>query len=106
MAVDTRDEREAFQAFVQKIRDRYRPQKILLFGTRARQESTSASDYDLLIVSEAFEGTQLTDRATPIYRQWPLWAGLDCLCLTPAEFERSRQRISIVREIDREGVPL
>ena len=100
------EEREAFKRFVREIKERYHPQRVLLFGSRARKESTEGSDYDLLIVSSDFEGTRLTDRATPIYRRWPLWAGLDCLCLTPDEFERSRQRISIVREIEREGVAL
>lgn len=106
MAVQRGEERQAFERFVQQIKERYRPKKVLLFGSRARGEFSPGSDYDLLIVSSSFEGTPLTDRATVIYRLWPLWAGLDCLCLTPAEFERSRRRISIVREIDREGVPL
>jgi predicted nucleotidyltransferase len=106
MAIDTRGEPEAFSAFVQELKEQYRPERILLFGSRAREAAKPDSDYDLLVVSAAFEGTPLTDRATPIYRRWPLWAGLDCLCLTPAEFDRSRKRISIVREIDREGVPL
>lgn len=104
MAVQTDGEREAFDKFVQEIKERYRPEKLLLFGSRARDEQSDESDYDLLIVSRVFEGTHLTDRATAIYKMWPIWAGLDCLCLTPEEFERSRHRISIVREIDREGV--
>lgn len=106
MAVSAREQSQAFEAFVAGIKERYRPEKVLLFGSRARREASPDSDYDLLVVSSSFEGTPLTDRATAIYKVWPLWAGLDCLCLTPAEFERSRNRISIVREIDREGVPL
>ena len=106
MPVQPGEERQAFERFVLEIKERYRPEKVLLFGSRAREEPTPGSDYDLLIVSSSFEGTRLTDRATAVYRMWPLWADLDCLCLTPAEFERSRHRISIVREIDRDGVPL
>lgn len=106
MAVHPAEEAQAFERFVQEIKARYRPERILLFGSRARRQPSPGSDYDLLIVSGSFEGTPLTDRATAIYRMWPLWADLDCLCLTPDEFERSRHRISIVREIDREGVPL
>ncbi len=106
MAVPHDAEVQAFERFLQEIKERYRPERVLLFGSRARREPSAGSDYDLLIVSSSFEGTPLTDRATAIYRMWPLWADLDCLCLTPAEFERSRRRISIVREIDREGVPL
>ncbi len=106
MTVRRKEEPLAFERFIQEVKERYRPEKVLLFGSRAREEPSARSDYDLLIVSSSFEGTPLTDRATAIYRMWPLWAELDCLCLTPAEFNRSRQRISIVREIDREGVSL
>lgn len=106
MAVHRGEQPKAFETFVQGVKQQYRPERMLLFGSRARGTASADSDYDLLVVSSSFEGTPLTDRATAIYRMWPLWAGLDCLCLTPAEFERSRRRISIVREIDREGVPL
>ena len=106
MAVEHAADPLAFDRFVQEIKERYRPEKILLFGSRARGEASTHSDFDVLIVSSRFAGVPLTDRATPIYRMWPLWGDLDCLCLTPDEFERSRRRISIVREIEREGVPL
>ncbi len=106
MRTHSADERQAFDAFVQAIKDQYRPEKMLLFGSRARGTPSAQSDYDLLIVASSFEGVPFTDRATAIHRMWPLWGDLDCLCLTPAEFDRSRHRISIVREIDREGVAL
>jgi predicted nucleotidyltransferase len=106
MPVASVDEGPAFERFIDEIKRRYQPERIFLFGSRARDEATPGSDYDLLVVSSSFEGVHLTDRATEIYGIWPLWADLDCLCLTPAEFERSRRRISIVREIDREGVAL
>jgi len=106
MAVEHSADPVAFDRFVEEIRERYRPEKVLLFGSRARGEASTDSDYDLLIVSSRFEGVPLTDRATAIYRIWPLWGDLDCLCLTPDEFERSRRRISIVREIEREGISL
>ncbi|MEX0786276.1 MAG: nucleotidyltransferase domain-containing protein [Dehalococcoidia bacterium] len=99
-------EETAFDHFIDQVKRRYQPQKVLLFGSRARGEASPNSDYDLLVVASTFEGTKLTDRATEIYRTWPLWAGLDCICLTPAEFERSRRKVSIVREIDREGIAL
>lgn len=106
MAAEQHGERDAFDEFVQALKERYRPERVLLFGSRARQDASAGSDYDLLVVASRFEGTRLTDRATEIYRMWPLRAGLDCLCLTPGEFERSRRRISIVREIEREGIAL
>jgi predicted nucleotidyltransferase len=91
--------------FVEEVKRAYRPSVFLLFGSRARGEALAESDYDFLIVSSRFEGLALTDRATPIYRAWTLSQDLECLCLTPAEFEKAKKMISLTAKIVEEGVP-
>jgi len=93
-----------FAEFVQWLKQEYAPQAIYLFGSRARGDAIKESDYDLLIVSSAFEGVMFTDRMTRIYAHSPRPGNLECLCLTPSEFERSRNMISLVALIAREGV--
>jgi hypothetical protein len=95
-----------FARFVAEVKGRYQPALFLLFGSRARGEALKDSDYDLLIVSSRFEGVPLTDRMTDIYRMWSLREGLDCLCLTPDEFDRASAMISIVQLASREGIAL
>lgn len=92
-----------FGQFVEMIKERYQPQAVILFGSRAKGEPLTTSDYDLLIVSSSFKGVPFTDRMTDIYKLWELKEDLDCLCLTPEEFERTRHMISIVREACRQG---
>jgi hypothetical protein len=102
--LDGQDDQQAFARFLRELKERYSPEVVYLFGSRARGEHLRGSDYDLLVVSSKFEGIPLTDRATSIHLMWPLRADLDCLCLTPAEFERARGMISIVHLIVEEGV--
>jgi len=104
--VPTGDDDRAFSRFVGEVKRRYRPVLILLFGSRARGEALKNSDYDLLVVSSQFEGVPLTDRMTDIYKMWSLREGLDCLCLSPEEFDRASAMISIVQLASREGIAL
>jgi predicted nucleotidyltransferase len=97
---------EQFQAFIRAIKEKFSPQVILLFGSRSRDDALRESDYDVLIVSDRFEGVPFTDRLTPIHRLWTLFEGLDCLVLTPAEYARAREGISLIRLIAEEGVPV
>lgn len=77
--------------------------RVVLFGSRARGDAGPLSDVDLLVVSEAFEGKSLGERAGPLYRAWDLDLPVDFLCYTPAEFARERARVSIVRVALDEG---
>jgi len=43
---------------------------------------------------------------TDIYKMWSLREGLDCLCLTPEEFDRASVMISVVQLAFREGIAL
>jgi len=97
---------EKFAEFVRWLKQEYAPQAIYLFGSRARGDAIKESDYDLLVVSPAFEGVMFTDRMTRIYAHPPRPGNLECLCLTPSECERSRKMISLVALIAREGVLL
>ncbi|MFA5861743.1 MAG: nucleotidyltransferase domain-containing protein [Candidatus Thermoplasmatota archaeon] len=76
---------------------------VVLFGSRARSEERPLSDVDLLVVSPAFEGKSLGERAAPLYEAWDLNLPVDFLCYTPAEFARERARVSIVQVALHEG---
>jgi predicted nucleotidyltransferase len=75
---------------VGRLAEAYRPERIYLFGSKARGESGPDSDYDLLVVVEA--------SGEPPYRRaqhaqevlWGIWAAADVLVLTRKEFEAGR----------------
>lgn len=96
-------ELEKFKAFIRKL---YQPEVFVLFGSRARGEELEESDYDILIVSSKFEGTPFTDRLTPIFKNWTLMNDLECICLTPEEFRRAKNLISLIPKAVEEGISL
>ena len=80
---------------VRRIAERFRPEKIILFGSYARGQATEDSDIDLLVVMPVEHSTRqkaneidlaLADRTVP----------LDVIVVTPEQFERERDVIGTV----------
>ena len=83
----------ALEEIVQRIRDRFDPQKIILFGSYARDEATEHSDVDLLVVAD----TDLPRRERfPAVRRlladYPV--GFDIIVKTPKEYRRWRSVVN------------
>jgi len=91
------------RAILGKIVEHCRPQRVILFGSRARGDARTDSDVDLLVEMETSD--PMPERRRKIRelfrgRRW----GLDVLVYTPAEMAQRRGSLaSIVGEIEREG---
>ncbi len=85
----TADEREIIDKMVQRIAEMFHPEKIILFGSMARGDSTGDSDVDLLvIVREVDDRRRLRN---DIHRAVTgLGLPKDIVILTNDEFERKR----------------
>ncbi|AEC52248.1 hypothetical protein PNA2_1333 [Pyrococcus sp. NA2] len=74
---------------------------------RAIRDYLKDSDYDIIVVSEAFKGKHFTERSSEVLRVL-LSSGVigdfEILCYTPEEFERKKKACGIVREALREGI--
>ncbi len=82
--------------------DRYKAQKILLFGSMTGDETGEWSDLDLVIVKET--NRRFLDRTKEVMQLLQLRVGADILVYTPAEFEHlSRERAFIRNEIVGKG---
>lgn len=91
--------------FALRVRERLGgPARIVLFGSRARGDALRDSDYDFLVVSQAFDGLGFGERAIMVDRAWDLPEPIEVLCYTPREYERKRREIGIVSQAEREGV--
>ena len=91
---------------VKLIRQKYKPEKIILFGSRARGDHFKTSDIDLLIISKAFAGLTWRDRIIGVFGRWDKKEMLEPICLTPEEFEIRRKQLGIVQQAAKEGVVL
>ncbi len=107
MATKTDTHLAEFRAeFLPKLRARFRPSVVVAFGSRARGEGLASSDLDLLIVSADFQGVRWLDRPVRVLEALGLPFGVDLLCYTPAEYERKRQELGIVRTVTETGIYL
>jgi predicted nucleotidyltransferase len=92
--------------FLERVRKKLRPQKIILFGSRVRGEALEESDFDLIIVSSAFRNMCMHDRIVKVLELHKGGVGIEPICLTPEEFEKKSKEICVVKEAVREGIDL
>ena len=88
---------------MERIREAVHPDRIILFGSRARGETGSASDVDLLVVAPSAQPRW--KRTVPLYK---LLAGMgvakDIVWWTPEEIEEWRGvRSHFINRVLREG---
>jgi predicted nucleotidyltransferase len=92
--------------YLPRLRRRYRPSLVLVFGSRAKGEALVESDLDLLVVSERFRGISFLERASTLLADLDLPFAADVLCYTPEEFARKRREHGVVSLALEEGVRL
>ena len=80
--------------------------EMLLFGSRARGEIRRWSDYDLMVVSKAFEGEDTLKRPINLYNAWDIQAPVDFICYTPDEFRRLSEDVTLAREAKLHGIAI
>lgn len=82
---------------------------VFLFGSHATGRAAPDSDYDLLIVNRQFEDVPRMRRhfgMHDIFYEVGGNAPLDLICLTPAEFEFAKGRITLVAAVLPEAIDL
>lgn len=94
---------EATEKMTRRIVERFHPRRIILFGSRARGDALSTSDFDLLIVAPSDKPRW--QRAVPVYRAL---AGLgipkDIVWWTPEEIAEWREvKSHFINTVLREG---
>lgn len=95
--------RRFVREYLPRLRRRFRPELVLLFGSRARGEALDQSDLDLLVVSERFRGVSFLDRAAGVLAALEAPFAVEVLCYTPEEFRARRRGLSIVAQAVAEG---
>lgn len=89
-----------------RLRERFAPLRVIVFGSRARGDALSTSDLDLILVSPRFASVPFLDRPVQVLESLDYPGGLELLCYTPEEFERKREEMGIVRVAVTEGIEL
>ena len=94
---------EELRGFIRRLERELSPELVILFGSRARGDHSGTSDYDMLIVAGAFRDVPWAERAGRVMLLWDLPLDLEAICLTPEEYERRADDLTVVGVASREG---
>jgi predicted nucleotidyltransferase len=93
----------AIRQAVERIATRFHPDKIILFGSRARGQGRPDSDADLLIVMRV-DGSKRQQAVQIDLALEGIPIPIDLIVVTPQEVEKYRDALgTIIREAVREG---
>jgi len=107
--------RPELQRYLERVGDRWAIDVALLGGARVADERGSlpqrerGPEFIVVLVSPAYDGMPWLER---VYHAGALWdglemgAGAEVHCYTPAEFERKRETLRVVREAVENGLDL
>lgn len=107
--------RQELRRYVQRVDDRWPIDVALLGGARVADEHGAPAqrergpEFVIVLVSAAYDGMPWLER---VYQADALWdafemgAAADVHCYTPAEFERKRASLRVVRETADSGIDL
>ena len=88
---------------VRKIVEAFRPRRIVMFGSRARGDTRTDSDLDLMVEMETADPPAQRARVIDALFGLRRWA-MDLVVYTPVEVQEQRQyRNSLIRAIEAEG---
>ncbi len=93
--------------FVRKVKKKFKIEKAIFFGSRAKGDFFKDSDYDIILVSSDFKDIFFTKRIAMMYDFWEYFPlEIEPLCYTPEEFKKKVKEFGIVREAAKEGIEL
>lgn len=88
------------QQIVETLKE-FNPEKIILFGSYARDDWDEESDIDVIIVYQTDK--KFLDRLEELYMKWDLSIAVDILAYTPDEFSQMMNNNFFLNQVVEEG---
>src|SRR5947208_4733276 len=94
----------AIRRYARQIAERFRPEKIILFGSYAYGTPHNESDVDLMVIMPAWN---VTSKAIQIDNAFDRWFSLDLLVRTPKQIAQAfKDNNWFLREVVEKGIVL
>ena len=81
-----------------KIVEEFKPEKVILFGSRIRGDARKDSDIDVIVISSHFEDIPFLKRMPLLLKKVPFPKHVDYLCYTPIEYEKIKKESSVIAD--------
>ena len=79
-----------------KLTEEFKPEKVIIFGSRVRGDADEDSDIDVIVVSSFFANVPFLKRMASVLKKVPFPKHVDYLCYTRGEYERIKDESSII----------
>ncbi|MEN6379844.1 MAG: nucleotidyltransferase domain-containing protein [Methanofastidiosum sp.] len=79
------------------IKKEFKPNRIILFGSRVKGNARSDSDIDVILVSPFFENIRSINRMSLVLKKIPFKKHVDYLCYTKEEFNTIQKESGIIQ---------
>ena len=80
------------------LKAEFKPEKVILFGSRVSGNAKRNSDIDVIIVSSYFEGMPFLKRMPAVIKKVPFPKHVDYICYTREEYESIRNESSVIMD--------
>lgn len=81
-----------------KLLKEFKPEKVLIFGSRVQGTSNKYSDIDVILVSSCFRDIPFLRRMPLVLKKVPFPRHVDYICYTSGEYEKIRHESSIITD--------
>jgi predicted nucleotidyltransferase len=89
-----------------KLIEEFKPDKVILFGSRAKNNARQDSDIDLIVISPLFKGIPFIRRMSAVLKKVSFPSHVDYICYTREEYERIKDASSVIRDAREQSVEL
>lgn len=81
-----------------KLAEEFKPEKVIIFGSRVRGTANKDSDIDVIVISSYFADIPFLKRMPLVLKKVPFLKHVDYLCYTRREYEKIKNESSIIMD--------
>jgi predicted nucleotidyltransferase len=89
-----------------KLVREFKPEKVIIFGSRVRGTANEDSDIDVIVISSYFADIPFLKRMPFVLKKVPFLKHVDYLCYTRSEYDRIKDESSIIMDALENSVEL
>ena len=89
-----------------KLIKEFKPEKVLLFGSRVTGDARRESDIDLIVISSSFKNIPFIKRMPLVLKKVTFPTHVDYICYTREEYENIKDASSVIMDAREQSVEL
>lgn len=89
-----------------KLEKEFKPEKVLVFGSRAKGVAREDSDIDVIVISSYFGDIPFLKRMPLVLRTVQFPKHVDYICYTAEEYERLKKESSVIMDAEENSIEI